>query len=120
MTFEDQKKINKFANYNARLEDLKEDIKMKQNKLKNLEEAVEESELMDEDTEIPFLMGEVFICHNLSKTQELLQQTKEEYLKEIQEAENKCKEIQEIMNGLKQYLYSRFGNHIYLENDEDN
>uniref|UniRef100_A0A336L8G3 Prefoldin subunit 4 n=1 Tax=Culicoides sonorensis TaxID=179676 RepID=A0A336L8G3_CULSO len=119
ITFEDQQKINKFANYNAKLEDLKEEIKAKQNKLKNLEEAVEEIELFDDDTQIPFLSGEVFISHDLSKTQELLAETKEIYLKEIKEAEGKCKEIQEIMNELKQHLYGRFGNHIYLENDQD-
>lgn len=45
--------------------------------------------------------------------------TKENYLKEIKEAELKCKAIQESMNELKQNLYSRFGNHIYLENDQD-
>lgn len=45
--------------------------------------------------------------------------TKENYLEEIKAAEAKCKEIQESMNDLKQNLYSRFGNHIYLENDQD-
>lgn len=119
ITFEDQQKINKFANFNAKLEDLKEEIKAKQNKLKNLEEAVEEIELFDDDTQIPFLSGEVFISHDLPRTQELLAETKETYLKEIKEAEARCKEIQEVMNELKQHLYSRFGNHIYLENDQD-
>ncbi|XP_063706605.1 probable prefoldin subunit 4 [Culicoides brevitarsis] len=119
ITFEDQQRINKFANFNAKLEDLREEVKAKQNKLKNLEEAVEEIELFDDDTQIPFLSGEVFVSHNLSRTQELLAETKETYLKEIQEAEAKCKEIQENMNELKQHLYSRFGNHIYLENDQD-
>lgn len=120
ITFEDQQKINKFANYNAKLEDIKEDIKSKQNKLKNLEEAVEEIELFDDDTQIPFLIGEVFISHDLPKTQSLLATTKEQYMKEIQEAEVKCKEIQQVMADLKAALYGRFGNHIYLENDEEN
>jgi len=119
ITFEDQQKINKFANYNAKLEDLKEEIKDKRNKVKNLDEAVEEIELLDEEAQIPFLIGEVFVSHNLPKTQDLLAETKEKYLQEIKAAEVKCKEIQDIMAELKQHLYGRFGNHIYLENDEE-
>lgn len=120
VTYEDQQKINKFANFNAKLEDLKEEIKIKQNSLKNLEEAVEEIELFDDDMQIPFLIGEVFVSHDLPKTQELLGETKAKYLQEIEEAEKKCKDLQESMAELKAHLYSRFGNHIYLENDEEN
>lgn len=42
---------------------------MIQNELKNLEEAADEIELLDEETQIPFLIGEVFISNDLSKTQ---------------------------------------------------
>jgi len=44
---------------------------MKQNDLKNLEEASDEIELFDEDERIPFLVGEVFVSNNLSTTQVL-------------------------------------------------
>lgn len=69
ITIDDQMKINKFANYNAKVEDLKEELKIKQNELKNLEEAGDEIELLDDDTLIPFLIGEVFMSHDLSRTQ---------------------------------------------------
>lgn len=46
-----------------------DDLKIKQNELKTLEEASEEIELFDEDEQIPYLIGEIFIMHNLSKTQ---------------------------------------------------
>lgn len=68
ITIDDQMKINKFANFNAKVEDLKEELKVRQNELKNLEEAGDEIELMDEDT-IPFLIGEVFVSHDLPRTQ---------------------------------------------------
>lgn len=42
---------------------------MIQNELKNLEEAADEIELFDEETQIPFLIGEVFISNDLTKTQ---------------------------------------------------
>lgn len=36
--------------------------------MKNLEEAVEELSLADEDEKIPYLIGEVFICQSLEDT----------------------------------------------------
>lgn len=118
VTFEDQAKINKFAKHNANLEDLKEELQAKKNDLKSLEEAVDEIELFDEDERIPFVVGEVFISHNLSKTQELLAAAKEKKNQEIKNIQEKCKEIQELMAELKAQLYHRFGSNIYLENDE--
>lgn len=118
VTLEDQTKINKFAKYNANLEDLKDELQIKKNDLKNLEEAADEIELFDEDEQIPFVVGEVFISHNLSKTQELLAASKEKKIKEIDEIQEKCKQIQELMSDLKAQLYLRFGTNIYLENDE--
>lgn len=69
ITYDDQQKINTFAKLIAKIKDLNEDLAAKQNELKTLEEACEEIELFDEDEQIPYLIGEVFISHNLSKTQ---------------------------------------------------
>jgi prefoldin subunit 4 len=95
-------------------------LKIRQNELKNLEEACDEVDLMDEDvqSEIPFLMGEVFISHDQSKTQTLLNESKQKKKDEIKRIEQMSKDIQAKMSDLKGHLYSRFGNNIYLENDE--
>lgn len=69
ITYEDQQKINTFAKFIAKIKELGEELLVKQNELKTLEEACEEIELFDEDEQIPYLIGEVFISHNLSKTQ---------------------------------------------------
>lgn len=119
ITFEDQKKINQFANHVAKIEDLKEELKFKQNDLTNIDEAIEEIELVD-DEQIQFLIGEVFVYNNLEKTQALLQETKEKKVEEIKNIETRIAEIQEIMTKLKTALYEKFGKkNIYLENDED-
>lgn len=118
VTYEDQSKINKFAKTNAKLEDLKAELKIKKNDLKNLEEASDEIELFDDDEQIPFVVGEVFISHNLAKTQELLAEAKEKKNKEIKHIEKRCADIQGLMSELKTQLYHRFGQNIYLENDE--
>lgn len=69
ISFEDQQKINIFAKHNANIEDLKQELKVKQNALKNLEESNDEIELFDDDEPIPILIGDVFITHNLQETQ---------------------------------------------------
>lgn len=69
ISYEDQQKINKFARHNARLEDFKDELNIKINELKNLDEACEELILMSDDANVPFLVGEVFICRNLEETQ---------------------------------------------------
>lgn len=113
-------RINQFANYVAKLEDLKEDLKMKKNELTNCTEAIEEIELVDDDEKIQFLIGEVFVFNNLDKTKELLDATKSKKEQEIANIEEKCADIQEKMSSLKSQLYGKFGHkNIYLENDDD-
>lgn len=112
-------RINQFANHVAKIEDLKEELKVKKGELTNIEEAIEEIELID-DEKIQFLIGEVFILNNVEKTQELLEESKKRKQKEIASIETKVGEIQEKMDNLKKLLYGKFGHkNIYLENDED-
>ncbi|XP_073976088.1 prefoldin subunit 4 [Rhodnius prolixus] len=119
ITYEDQQRINKFARHNARNEDLKEELKNKQNELRNLEDAVEELELMDESEQIPFLVGEVFLFQNLENTQKSIAELKEKILDEIKVIQNKSAQLTLAMVDLKTQLYAKFGNHINLEPDED-
>lgn len=112
-------KINQFANHVAKIEDLKEELKFKKNDLTNIEEAIEEIELVD-DEQIQFLIGEVFVYNNVEKTQELLQETKNNKVAEIKNIEDRINEIQEVMTKLKTALYGKFGQkNIYLENEEE-
>jgi prefoldin subunit 4 len=112
-------KINQFANLVAKVEDLKEDLKIRKNEMTNIDEAMEELELADDD-QIQFLIGEAFICNNLEKTQELLKDTKHKKTEEIKGLESKVSEIQELMASLKKELYGKFGQkNINLENDDE-
>ncbi|KAJ8943789.1 hypothetical protein NQ318_012434 [Aromia moschata] len=119
ITYEDQQKINRFARLNAKLEDYKEEVKIKENDLKSLEDACDEIELFDEDEQIPYLVGEVFIYQNTEKTQECLEEAKKRIQEEIDEVRSKSDEIRETMSDLKAHLYGKFGNHINLEADEE-
>jgi len=55
ITYEDQQKINKFILHNAKSDGLKEELKLKQNELRNMEDACDELLLVDGDENIPFL-----------------------------------------------------------------
>ncbi|XP_060832367.1 prefoldin subunit 4 [Bombus pascuorum] len=119
ITYEDQQKINKFARQNAKMDDLKEELKVKQNELKNLEDACDEIVLLDEDAKIPYYIGEVFIYEDLEKTQNYLDEIKEKKKKEIFNLESKCVDLKNIITELKTQLYAKFGNRINLEAEED-
>ncbi|KPJ07160.1 putative prefoldin subunit 4 [Papilio machaon] len=119
ISFEDQQKINKFARLNAKVDDIKQELKMKQNDLKNLDEAVEELSLADDTEKIPYLIGEVFICQSLEDTLKSLEVTKSKKQDEIKELDAKYEELKAQMGELKLHLYGKFGSHINLENEEE-
>jgi len=119
ITYEDQQKINKFARHNAKLDDLKEELKVKQNELKNMEDACDELLLVDGDENIPFFMGEVFIYHGMEQTQKMLDEAKTRVQSEIKDLESKCADLRNIMSDMKTQLYAKFGNHINLEAEDD-
>ncbi|XP_053606162.1 probable prefoldin subunit 4 [Plodia interpunctella] len=120
ISFEDQQKINKFARLNAKVDDFKDELKVKQNDMKNLEEAVDELELVDDDcVKIPYLVGEVFICQSLEDTMKSLEEAKSKKKIEISELEGKCEELKSQMSELKAHLYGKFGSHINLEKEDD-
>ncbi|KAF7995321.1 hypothetical protein HCN44_006428 [Aphidius gifuensis] len=119
ISYEDQQKINKFAKQNAQMDDFKEELKIKQNDLKNLEDACDEMALMDDDVKVAYRIGDLFVNQDLEKTQKCLEEAKEKKLEEIAELESKCADLKTIMTDLKVSLYAKFGSHINLENEED-
>lgn len=119
ISYEDQQKINKFAKLNAKLGDLKDEVKLKENDLKSVEEAVDEIALFDDEEKIPYLVGEIFIYQDLETTQQCLAEAKQRIEDEIKKFKSDSTEIKEQMNDLKSHLYGKFGSHINLEADDD-
>ncbi|XP_057331170.1 probable prefoldin subunit 4 [Microplitis mediator] len=119
ISYEDQQKINKFAKQNAQMDDFKEELKMKQNDLKNLQDASDELSLMDDDAKIPYRIGDLFVSQDVEKTQKCLEEAKDKKLSEIKLLELKCADLKGVMTDLKAQLYAKFGNHINLEAEED-
>ncbi|XP_058803744.1 probable prefoldin subunit 4 [Phymastichus coffea] len=119
ISFEDQQKINKFARQNAKMEDFKEELKQRKNDLQNLNDAVSELELFDDDAKIPYHIGEIFVSQDLTKTLSCLEEAKKKTEKDIVVLEEKCTELRSVMSDLKAQLYAKFGNNINLEADEE-
>ncbi|KAG5894099.1 hypothetical protein JTB14_003955 [Gonioctena quinquepunctata] len=119
ITYEDQQKINRFARLNAKLEDYKVEVQLKENDLKSLEDACDEIALFDDEEQIPYLVGEVFIYHNVEKTQLALDEAKRKIDEEIKDLKVKSGDIKDTMSELKSHLYGKFGSHINLEADEE-
>lgn len=60
-------KINKFAQLNAKYDDIKDQLKIHINQKKNLEEACEELALVDDTELVPYLIGEIFVNHTVEE-----------------------------------------------------
>ncbi|XP_045463657.1 probable prefoldin subunit 4 [Harmonia axyridis] len=118
ISYEDQQKINQFARLHAKMKELKDDLVVKENDLKSLEEACDEIALFDDDEKIPYLVGEVFISRDATTTQECLEEAKKGISQEMKDLQMKTNELKESMNDLKYHLYGKFGSHINLEAEE--
>ncbi|XP_067135529.1 prefoldin subunit 4 [Centruroides vittatus] len=119
VTYEDQQKINKFARQNARLEDLSDELKLKQKELQNLEDAKDELLMLDENDTVPYMLGEVFVNLEQSQTEEMLNKTEESINAEMANIQANCEAIKQTMSELKVQLYAKFGSNINLEPDDN-
>jgi len=120
ITKEDQQRINTFANKNAKMNEIKADIEKKKKDLINLEDAENDILLIDSDEDlIPFRIGEVFVQMPTDDVNQLIEKQKEELQGEISELETEVESLKKTLADLKVQLYSKFGNNINLEEDED-
>ncbi|XP_050712327.1 prefoldin subunit 4-like [Eriocheir sinensis] len=120
ITYDDQQKINRFARCNARHGDTKEELKIKENDLQNLQDAEDEMLIaLDTDEKVPFMVGEVFIMKSQDEAQEAIGAQREGLQEEISGLNTRAAELQDVMTQLKGDLYAKFGNNINLEPEEE-
>lgn len=122
ISLEDQQKINRFARQNQKLEDIKDDIKARQNEMVTLTDAaadVEELSLtIADDEKVPYMVGEIFVLETPDVVQTLLEKRKEETEEQVKALEARAAGIKVVMSDLKTHLYAKFGDAINLEADE--
>lgn len=116
---EDQQKINHFARLNNRLDELKDDIKAKNNEIQTLKDASDDLMMLDDDEKVPYQIGEVFVTMTQDDVQDTLEAQKEIFEGEVTKLEEKSEDIKSQMSDLKTQLYAKFGNAINLEADDE-
>ncbi|KAH0837581.1 hypothetical protein AYO21_05071 [Fonsecaea monophora] len=115
VTKEDQEKINTFSRLHNRSKALEEELGLKQKDKEDLEELSTELELADEDSLIPYKIGDSFMHVPLAEAQELLATQTTEIDGEVSTLEEELETIKDQIRGLKAHLYARFGKGINLE-----
>uniref|UniRef100_A0A8W8JUM7 Prefoldin subunit 4 n=1 Tax=Magallana gigas TaxID=29159 RepID=A0A8W8JUM7_MAGGI len=119
VTYDDQQKINQFARNNAKLQDLKDELENKKKELQNLEDACDEMLMVEDESLVPYPIGEVFVSLGVDSANEMLEKAKENTMEEMKGLEQQCEAIQTLLQDLKVKLYAKFGNNIKLEADEE-
>ncbi|KAF6202790.1 hypothetical protein GE061_003193 [Apolygus lucorum] len=115
---EDQKKINRFARLHAKNDEISQEINDKKNELKNLDDAIDEMELMDDEEEVPFVVGESHIFETAATAKENIENIKKKVLDSIGDLQKTIDEQNAEMSNLKAELYAKFGNNINLEKED--
>ncbi|KAK3581105.1 hypothetical protein CHS0354_033896 [Potamilus streckersoni] len=119
VTYEDQQKINRFACFNAKLLEVKEELAAKKKELQNLMDAADELLMLDENEKIPYQIGEVFVSLSVDEANEQLEMAKEKTQEDIKTQELTMESHKKILQDLKVELYAKFGTNINLEAEED-
>ncbi|XP_076469848.1 prefoldin subunit 4-like [Babylonia areolata] len=120
VTLEDQQKINKFAINNAKLQDLRGELKLKKKELENLQDAVDELLMLEGEEEgVPYQIGELFVNTSTEEAGVLIEKAKEAVQEEIKRLEGQMDVHKNILSDLKVQLYAKFGSNINLEAEED-
>ena len=115
VTYEDQMKINLFAQYNMEHNEMKSQLEGIRKLLESLEDAESEMMMVDDDM-ISFQIGEIFVDNDMDATQILIDKRRKSLEKRQEGLKEKEEQVLKAMKDLKVFLYDKFGDNISLEN----
>lgn len=115
--WEDQQKINQFSSYINQKDSLSEQLRSFQTEKEYIEDLALEIELLDEDEQIQYKIGDAFVFVGVSKAVEKIEAENEVLDGKIDDLSEKIAEIDSQLALLKSHLYGKFGNNINLERD---
>lgn len=107
--------INLFGRLNLKLHDLEDEHKQTQELINNVQDAANELLLADDDTEVKYQMGEVYVDISKDEADAIIQKEEEKFNSQLQKIANEIEEIKKILAELKVKLYGKFGSSINLE-----
>lgn len=109
MNVRDKDDINKFSAHLTRRNDLRARIARKKKLIEVHEDAADELIIMDDDDQVYYNVGDVFIMDTKTSVDTVLERTKEEVTREVAVHEDELATIESEMVTLKASLYAKFG-----------
>jgi prefoldin subunit 4 len=119
ITYEDQSKINRFAINNTKLHEYQDELVARNKELENLNEAIDELVILDDEEIVPFQHGEVFTNLKVQDVNVELDRAKKELEGVIKNLTDKIGSTKQVLSELKTALYAKFGSKINLEEAEE-
>lgn len=114
--FEDQQRINRFGRLNTRKSELESRLTALKDEQLNLDDAITEVELLDDDDEGLLLsVGEVFVMSSHDDVVSIAESKHHSCKSEITILDSERRDIDDEMNQLKALLYAKFGKSINLD-----
>ncbi|PWN94134.1 Prefoldin, subunit 4 [Acaromyces ingoldii] len=117
VSWADQQSINSFSRLNNLLTDAEATLRAKVTEKEGLDEIAEEIELVDEEEEVMYRVGDAFVYVKQERAIEMLKRDGEKLEEEIEKLRKQASECEEGMEKLKVGLYAKFGSNINLERD---
>jgi prefoldin subunit 4 len=117
VTWEDQKMMNTYGRLNAKMHDFEAELKMKQEMINNIQDASNELLLADDDANLKYQVGEVYIDISKDNADQILQKEEEKLKNEVERLQEAIDFIKQTLAQYKVKLYSKFRNAINLEDD---
>ena len=114
VTYEDQKRINRFSLLNKNFHEFEEEVKSLEEKLHSFEDALDEIELAAEDS-ATIMIGESFVTLTESQALDRLNNLKAECMAKLEKAKENIDSHGKEMDELKGSLYAKFGKLINLD-----
>mmetsp|Transcript_35710 Transcript_35710/g.89666 ORF Transcript_35710/g.89666 Transcript_35710/m.89666 type:complete len:123 (-) Transcript_35710:52-420(-) len=114
VTWEDQKKINRFGTLNARLHDLQDVLNQKEEEIRKLEDAADQVMLTDDD-KVLYRIGEVYVAVQKDDVEGRIDNEKDAVYSQIAAKKKEIEETQAILQELKKQLYGKFKENINLD-----
>ncbi|CUS22357.1 LAQU0S05e03554g1_1 [Lachancea quebecensis] len=113
--YEDQQKINEFSKLIMRKDVINQELAHYKQEKGYLDDVALEIELIDEDEQIQYRIGEAFVFMKQSEVVDQLEKDAEVLDQKIEELEDADSEIDSRTSELKTVLYAKFGDNINLE-----
>ncbi|PHH81373.1 hypothetical protein CDD82_943 [Ophiocordyceps australis] len=112
---QDQDKINRFSRLHQRQLAMSEELKLKNKEKEELDDLSTELELVDEEEQVRYRIGDAFFHVPLEQAQAMLEAVSKKIDGETWELEQGMSSLRDEMSQLKVELYARFGKQINLE-----